>query len=134
MLPSLFLDTKVTFIPLVQLRHIEDFSQKRVNRLVSKIKTEQVWTKPLCIDTRYYLVMDGQHRMEAARILELRLVPCVLFDYESVDIWSLRDNYCVDRQTIVMRSLQNNVYPYKTVKHRFPIQIPRISVLLNELI
>ena len=34
--------------------------------------------------------MDGQHRMEAAKIIGLKKVPCILYDYKKVDIYSLR--------------------------------------------
>jgi hypothetical protein len=129
----LHLDKRITLVPVANLRHIESYSKRRVKWLIQKIKTEQIWTTPLCVDKHHYLVMDGQHRMETAKLLGLRYVPCVLFDYAEVDIWSLRDNYTFDVATVVERSLCNNIYPYKTVKHRFPFEIPEIAISLSEL-
>lgn len=130
----LSLNNHLHFIETDKLRHIEDYSRKRAKWLTQKIETEQVWTKPLCVDKTHYLVMDGQHRMEAAKLLNLRYVPCMLFDYVDVEIWSLRDNYHVDHETVIERALKNDIYPYKTVKHRFPIELPSLAIPLRELI
>lgn len=124
----------IEFIPTSYLKHIEDYSKKRAEWLIQKIKNEQIWTKPLCLDKKHHLVMDGQHRMEAAKILGLAYVPCILFDYHSVKIWSLRDNYHVDHETVITRALNENIYPYKTVKHLFPIEIPTLKISLHELL
>lgn len=126
--------SNITYVATDKLKHIESFSKKRVTWLVKKIQTEQVWTKPLCVDKNHFLVMDGQHRMESAKILGLKYVPCVLFDYTEVEIWSLRDNYLVDHDTVINRSLNNDIYPYKTVKHRFPMELPELSIPLSELL
>lgn len=124
----------ITFVPTEKLKHIEGYSKKRVSWLVKKIQTEQLWTKPLCVDKTHFLVMDGQHRMESAKILGLKYVPCLLLDYADVEIWSLRDNYLVDHATVISRSLSDDIYPYKTVKHRFPVELPGLSIALNDLL
>lgn len=124
---------QIRFIPTANLKHIEGYSKKRAKWLAQKIETEQQWTKPLCVDQDHFLVMDGQHRMEAAKLLHLRYVPCLVFDYHAVTIWSLRDNYHVDHDTVIKRSLSNDIYPYKTVKHRFPIEVPALTLPLSEL-
>lgn len=133
-MPSIVdLNKHITYVPTSKLRHIEGYSQKRVKWLVEKILAEQVWTKPVCVDSAHYLVMDGQHRMEAAKILNLPYVPCVMFNYDAVAIHSLRDNYMVDHDLVITRSLSGDIYPYKTVKHRFPTEIPELSISLKDL-
>ena len=128
------LNKYIKYVPTSKLRHIEGHSQTRVKWLVEKILAEQVWTRPICVDSKHHLVMDGQHRMEAAKILNLPYVPCVLFNYEAVAIHSLRDNYIVNHELVLTRSLSGDIYPYKTVKHRFPVEIPELCIPLNELI
>ena len=124
----------ITFIPTEKLKHIEGFSQKRVDWLVQKIQTEKIWTKPLCVERTHFLVMDGQHRLESAKILGLKVVPCILYDYKSIEVWSLRESHFVDHETVITRSLRDDIYPYKTVKHRFPDNMPCLSILLDELL
>ena len=103
-----------------KLRHIEGHSLKRVEWLRNKIESDGFWTVPLKIDDKHQLVMDGQHRMEVALKLGLSCVPCIIYDYHDVKVWSLRDNYIVDVENIISRSLTGNIYPYKTAKHEFP--------------
>lgn len=110
----------ITLIEVCKLRHIEDYGRKRVAWLKEKIINENNWTVPLKVETSNYLVMDGQHRMEVAKLLNLKYVPCLLYSYDEVDVWSLRDNHIVTAESVVKRALTENIYPYKTAKHAFP--------------
>lgn len=123
----------LVLVPTAKLKHIEGFSPKRVQRLKNRVLLERVWTKPLCVECEHFLVMDGQHRMEVALALGLSRVPCMLFPYEEVEIWSLRDNCEVTHELVLKKSLSGNIYPYKTVKHRFPVKIPLMHTPLQNL-
>lgn len=125
---------KVELVEVEDLKHIESYSKRRVEWLKEKILNEQIWNKPLALDTQHALVMDGQHRMEVARALKLKRVPAIKFTYADVEIWSLRPGkYEFDWKMITERALSGDIYPYKTVKHRFPIDLPVISYSLDEL-
>tara|TARA_B100001057_G_scaffold496038_1_gene596470 strand:- start:4512 stop:4919 length:408 start_codon:yes stop_codon:yes gene_type:complete len=110
----------IVYVNVDQLKHIEDFGRKRVDWLREKILTEGEWTVPLKVEKDHFLVMDGQHRMEVAKILNLKFVPCILYSYDEVQVWSLRDNYEVNAKLILERVFEDNIYPYKTAKHAFP--------------
>lgn len=110
----------IVLVEVKKLRHIEGFSQKRVDWLRDKILRENFWIVPLKVDDEHDLVMDGQHRMEVAKSLELSVVPCVRYSYDEVDVWSLRGNHEVTPQLIIKKALFGDVYPYKTAKHSFP--------------
>lgn len=114
------LNREVVLIQTEKLLHIEDYGRKRVEWLKDKIIAEELWTVPLKLDRDNYLVMDGQHRMEVAKAIGLKFVPCILYSYDEVKVWSLRDNHEVDQYSIVERALCGNIYPYKTAKHSFP--------------
>ena len=123
----------IELVPVELLVHIEGHSKKRVTWLAAKIRDEGVWTKPLAIDAKHHLVLDGQHRMEVARLLKLRRVPVVRYRYASVLIWSLRPKYEFDWKLVTERALAGDPYPYKTVKHRFPVPLPACDLSLAEL-
>ncbi len=114
------LNREIVLIQTEKLLHIEDYGRKRVEWLKDKIIAEELWTVPLKLDKDNYLVMDGQHRMEVAKAIGLKFVPCILYSYDEVKVWSLRDNHEVDQYSIVERALCGNIYPYKTAKHSFP--------------
>lgn len=111
---------EIVLVEVQKLRHIEDYGRKRVIWLKNKIIDEEIWTVPLKIDHENFLVMDGQHRMEVAKELNLKHVPCLLYSYDEVKVWSLRDNHEVTARLVIERALSDNIYPYKTAKHEFP--------------
>jgi hypothetical protein len=116
------------------LRHIEGFSRKRVEWLTRKIAGEGVWNKPVALDAKHNLVLDGQHRMEAALALGLRRIPAVKYPYSEVEVWSLRpEKYEFAWEDVVNRALAGAMYPYKTVKHRFPGTLPSCAYPLADL-
>jgi len=110
---------KVELIEVKKLLHIEEFGPKKVINLREKILTDNKWTNPLKISTDF-LVMDGQHRMEVAKSLNLKYVPCLIYDYNEVEVWSLRKNQVVTRDLIIKKAHARDIYPYKTAKHSFP--------------
>lgn len=123
----------IELVDVCGLRHIEGYSHRRVEWLKGKILKEEFWVKPIAIDAHNFLVLDGQHRLEVARALELKKVPAVKYDYARVEVWSLRKKYQFDWQLVTERALVGDIYPYKTVKHRFPEELPLCRYSLEEL-
>ncbi len=111
---------KIELVEVNKLRHIEGYGKKRIIWLSDKIRNEGYWTMPLKLSNEHYLVMDGNHRMEAAKILNLKYVPCLIYNYNEVKVWSLRKNQKVDSNLIIKKALSGDIYPYKTAKHSFP--------------
>ena len=123
----------IEYMEVARLRHIEDFDPSRVTWLAEKIAEERIWTLPLVVDTEG-LVMDGQHRFEAAKLLKLHKVPVVCFDYNEVEIWSLRpDTHAVSLPLLRNMVASGKTYPEKTVKHKFPTIIPACAIPLETL-
>jgi L-serine kinase (ADP) len=124
---------KIVMINPARLRHIEGFSARRVSWLRKKVMAEGRWTKPIALDDEHNLVLDGQHRMEVALALGLKRVPAVKFSYADVEVWSLRPRYSFTWKDVVSRAIAGDVYPYKTVKHRFPEELPACDFPLRKL-
>ena len=125
---------KIHRLPVERLRHIEGFSKRRVEWLMGKMLKEGVWTKPVAVDDAHDLVLDGQHRMEAAKRLGLKWVPAIRYVYADVEVWSLRPQHEFDWKQVTERALADKPYPYKTVKHRFPGEgLPQISIPIKDL-
>ncbi len=117
------------------LIHIEGFSKTRVANMKQKMLEGGVWRKPICIEQKHLLILDGQHRYEVAVALGLKYVPCEFFDYddENLLVWSLRKECEVSKQLVVKRALSKNIYPYKTAKHKFPQKIEKAMIPLEKL-
>jgi L-serine kinase (ADP) len=125
-------DVEIELVDPRHLLHIEAHDPARVEQLQQKIEREQVWTKPLYVDT-HDLVLDGQHRLEVALRMGLARIPVQRFDYHDVAVWTLRKEEHVDVATVIRRARAGEIYPYKTVKHKFPGVIDAVSIPLAEL-
>lgn len=126
---------EIELISIENLHHIEKFDEKRVGILMEKIKNEGIWKVPLIIERETGMILDGQHRFEVAQILKLKKVPVILVDYNIVCVWSLRKEEKVSQLIVKHRVMvQKDIYPYKTVKHKFNFQIPKnLEIALTDL-
>jgi L-serine kinase (ADP) len=115
---SLDCNPVVELFDVSKLVHIEDYDKKAAKELEKKIKKDNRWTRPLCIDPDG-LVMDGQHRMEVALSMKLSKVPVIIYNYDEVPIYSLRDDEKVSHKKVKKKAKKGDIYPYKTVKHVF---------------
>jgi ParB-like chromosome segregation protein Spo0J len=79
------------------LRPIEGHGKQRVQNIKEKILNDGVWIKPICIEKNHNLVLDGMHRFQIAQQLNFKYIPCELYNYDDVDVWSLRPNHIVTR-------------------------------------
>lgn len=122
------------FVDVEKLKEIEDHDEKRAEELKNKIITEDVWTYPLIVEKKYFCVLDGHHRLQVAKKLKLKRVPAILVDYNDIDVWSLRKEYKINQNAVYKKVINNNeIYPYKTVKHKYPFKVSNIRVSLEEL-
>lgn len=116
-----------------QLLHIEDYDRARVELLRDVIVSEGRWTQPMVIERDHGLVLDGQHRLEVALALGLQRVPVIRLPYADVAVWTLRKPELVSAERVIERARRRDLYPYKTVKHKFPALAWTCDVPLDEL-
>ncbi len=126
-------DVRIELVSPPGLKHIEGFDEARVLALRAKIEREGVWTKPLYIEATHGLVLDGQHRLQVSLRMGLARVPVQRFAYHDVAVWTLRKEEPVDVATVIRRANAGDLYPYKTVKHKFPSVIDDCAIALEDL-
>lgn len=107
-------------LALVELLPIEEVDEAAVAVLAEAISYASIWTSPLCIERFTAIVMDGNHRLAAAKRLGLACVPCVRYGYDEVAVSATRDDIDVDGDSIIAKALSGALYPAKTTKHIFP--------------
>ena len=103
-----------------KLNPIEGHSKERVDWLSEKIISEGYWSKPIAIAKEHNSVMDGHHRLESSLKIGLMKVPCLIFSYKEINIYSLREGIEVNHEIIIRNFLDSKIFPYKTVKHELP--------------
>ena len=115
----------ISFAEVNNLKHIENYDDERVSTLEKRILSVGTWEVPLIVDRKDYLVLDGQHRLEVSKKMGLKTVPVIYVDYDDVVVWSLRKEIKISSDLVRDKIVnQREIYPYKTVKHKFDFEIP----------
>lgn len=122
----------IHFVRVKRVRPNECHYSDHAVTLADTILREQLWRIPIAVERTSLAVMDGHHRLEAARQLRLKYIPCLLLDYDCVNVDATRPGYLVTPHEIVRRARTGELYPPKTTHHRFssPFPICNISVPL----
>lgn len=127
----------VVLYPLTLIRPSEEVNKQHVDYLADEITRCKRWTTPVPIERQTGIIMDGNHRYQAAKILGLSCIPCVRFDYSdkrvSVFHWSSGELFCPKtiRQHIVDDGM---IFPYKTTRHRFAPPLPEVEFEIHKLL
>ncbi|WP_239250907.1 ParB N-terminal domain-containing protein [Candidatus Nitrotoga sp. M5] len=122
----------IQYIRVDRVRPNECHYPEHAAALAETILSEQLWRIPITLERNSLAVMDGHHRVEAARLLQLQYIPCLFLDYDQVTVSTSRQNYVVTPKEIVRRAKSGELYPPKTTRHQFPSLLPicNISLLL----
>ena len=97
---------------------------------------ERAWIAPIPIDKGTGIVMDGNHRVRAGRLLGLTHLPCIHLDYAdprvTVRDWNTGHSFEVDK---IFRAIdENRILPFKSTKHSFDPPLPQTRIPLDSLI
>ncbi|MBN3790972.1 ParB N-terminal domain-containing protein [Burkholderia sp. Ac-20353] len=118
----------IELIPTERILPNEEHDETRLLEVLDSIARSGRWTAPIVLERASFAVMDGHHRLAAARRLSLPRVPCVLLDYAQVGVETRRPDFRVDGEQIVARSRARVLYPPKTTRHIFPRALPVCSI------
>jgi ParB-like chromosome segregation protein Spo0J len=126
---------EMRLLPLAELLPTEHCNTQRAESLARKILADGAWTVPLLVEATDKIVMDGHHRLEAARELGLSHVPCLLLSYDRQDVsvvtWDGGAPF--PPSDIIAAGRSGQLLPYKTTRHTLSRPIPSVTYKLNEL-
>lgn len=115
---------EIEYVAVDQLKHIEEFDPERALHLKEKVLADGAWNVPLIVEKKHHLVLDGQHRTEVAKMLGFKRLPAICVSYDEVKVWTLRKEMKVSQSLVIKKVKTGDIYPYKTVKHKFSFSIP----------
>ncbi|MDE9453240.1 transcriptional regulator [Xenorhabdus bovienii] len=103
--------------------------------LASEINKQKRWTSVIPVESRNLIVMDGNHRLHAASLLNLMYLPVVRLYYNSPCVkifeWDYEKEYNIN---IIYSTIKNGkTLPYKTTRHLFTPNLPHIDIPLSIL-
>lgn len=73
------------FVPIDLLISHEDIDQNHLTKILSSISINKILMKPIIVEKNKFIVIDGHHRLNALKILGIKIVPVYLAEY-GVDI------------------------------------------------
>ena len=127
------IEKEVTLKNIKELFPIEKYDQDRIQYVKRSVIRNDKWIVPLRIEGTTNIIMDGHHSLELAKRMNLNKVPVIKFNYDDVHIWSLREEVNITKKEVIESAISGNIYPYKTVKHKFPNIKYKCSIKISEL-
>lgn len=129
---------RVQLIPVEVLKPHEQVIEKKVDQLERMTIRWDAYTKPLLVDGATGTILDGHHRFEIARRLDLQCLPCVVVDYLDDDsitllLWPNSDREGITKDDVIQAGLSGDLMPPKTSRHLLSDDLPPISVPLSRL-
>ncbi|WP_417696636.1 ParB N-terminal domain-containing protein [Pseudomonas sp.] len=126
---------QITLRPLCEVLQSEQVDPANVQWLRESIIRAGHWLEPIIVERSRGIVMDGNHRFNAALQLGLKRVPCIQLDYSDPRVrvrhWHSGKAFEVERIfTIIERG---ELFPYKTTRHVFDPALPVIAIPLERL-
>ena len=125
-------------MPVEVLKPHEQVIQKKVDQLERMTIRWDAYTKPLLVDGATGTILDGHHRYEIARRLDLQCLPCVVVEYLDDDsitllLWPNSDREGISKDDVIQAGLSGDLMPPKTSRHLLSDDLPPISVPLSRL-
>ena len=129
---------RVQLIPVEVLKPHEQVIQKKVDQLERMTIRWDAYTKPLLVDGATGTILDGHHRYEIARRLDLQCLLCVVVEYLDDDsitllLWPNSDRESISKDDVIQAGLSGDLMPPKTSRHLLSDDLPPISVPLSRL-
>ena len=121
--------------PIEFFRPSEEVDAAHVRQLADEVRRSGHWLAPLPVEAGTGLVMDGNHRLQVARLLGLRRLPCVPLRYGDhrlrVRCWKTGRPFSLDELSALVEAAA--VLPYKTTRHAFDPPLPETEIPLSLL-
>ena len=100
----------------------EKVNSAHVDKLRELIKNHKFFTKPIIIDQKTRLIIDGHHRFNAAMALGLSLVPVYEVNYHQKRIKAFKgslEGSLYSKYLIIKRAIARELYESKDTCHVF---------------
>ncbi|MFH0973699.1 MAG: ParB N-terminal domain-containing protein [Candidatus Micrarchaeota archaeon] len=124
------------FVRVEALRSHEKTSAARLRAVKRSVKRFGVVSRPIIVDARFFVVLDGHHRLAALRELGCRFAPVQFVDYASaaVRVRSRRRGVRVSKRVVMRRALAGREFACKTTRHEHPLKKTPRSAALRALL
>lgn len=136
------IDLQVELIPTSLLKPLERILPMHFRNIEDMINKDGIMKKPIIIDDKNNIVLDGSHRYAFLIKYGYKLAPVIKVDYEDDAIFvgnHLKHRYLKDEEfrisksEVISRGVNENLFPARTTRHFFPFRKVDMPVELEEL-
>lgn len=124
-------------IDIDRLKSHEETRSELLDSLVKEIRKDGYLRKPVLVEKRYCVILDGHHRFEALKRLGCKKIPCYLVDYFDDAIflttWPGAKHTNVKKDDVLAMGRSGRLYPPKTTRHIVNIELNEVHVTLKEM-
>lgn len=110
---------RVVLLDIDSLLSHEMTEESRLSSLKEEILRDGFLRRPILVDEKTRVIIDGHHRLKALKELGCRYIPAVLIDYLKSDVcvepW--RDCDRISKDLVIKSALSGRLLPPKTTRH-----------------
>lgn len=125
----------VRLLPIDVLLPHEEHDHEHAVALSHAIANDGYLSRPVVVEERTLILLDGHHRVAALVMLGCKLVPSVLVGYEDprvcLDGW--RPDVVVDRDMVIAAASRGQLLPRKTTRHQLSPELDQVRVNITLL-
>jgi len=120
-----------------KLRSHEEIRPELLDSLVKEIQKDGFLRKPVLVEDRHFVILDGHHRFEALKRIGCKKVPVYLVDYYDDAIylttWPGAKHTNVTKDEVLAMAKSGGLYPPKTTRHIVNVELKEVRVKISEL-
>lgn len=111
---------KIYLISNQKLKPHEQIRKHYLIKLARQIGRDGLIKKPIIVDRKTMVILDGHHRFNSSKILGWQSIPAFLVNYHSrkITVGSWRKNLIVTKTQVLQAGLTGKLLKPKTSRHK----------------
>lgn len=113
------LNLKPVLVRLEELREHEEYNPEHLEELLAEIKKDGVLKRPIIVDEKTKVILDGHHRYNCMKRLGKTHIPVYFVDYwrPEIEVWPWDNKPPVNKEIVINAGLTGKKLPSKSSRH-----------------
>jgi L-serine kinase (ADP) len=122
-------------VPLRELHAHEQIVESEARKLTDRIRDRGIVDDPIWVARGSLVILNGHHRVTALRALGAERAPAwvVVYDSDEIELARWSPGPPLSKAEVVRRATSGELFPPKTTRHVFTLELPRHPTPLSEL-
>lgn len=110
---------KIELIDIKKLKEHEEIIHEHLKCVCAEIKKNK-WIKPILVDKKSYIILDGHHRYNSFKKMGYKKIPVVFVDYfddKLIELKAWRKGEKYSKKDVLAMVKSGKKYSAKTTRH-----------------